>query len=159
MFLCACSNTGRSRLADYWLCPLHDLEAEEGSHYWQMSSSANHALLSFVPILSLSCDGKEQLVKELLLSYHVQLLSVSGSSYWLTEPTQDVLQKALSEIHCGDSSVFLPPRLHVWYSQVKVYLLEGQGKSHHGSRISVLLKLLLFKVLLKVPHGTKMKNH
>lgn len=69
-------------------------------------SSANHALLSFIPILSLSCDGKEQLVKELLLSYHVQLLSVSGSSYWLTATTQDVLQKALSEIHSGDSSVF-----------------------------------------------------
>lgn len=42
------------------------------------SSPANHASPSLVPILSLSYGGKEQLVKELLLSYHVQLLSVSA---------------------------------------------------------------------------------
>lgn len=69
------------------------------------SSSANHALLSFVPILSPSCDGKEQLVKESLLSYHVHAPSVSGSGYRLTANTQDVLQKALSKTYSGDSSV------------------------------------------------------
>lgn len=64
---------------DYCPCPPHALEAEEGERCWQMGSSpANQASPSLVPILSLSYGGKEQLVKELLLSYHVQLLSVSA---------------------------------------------------------------------------------
>lgn len=48
-------------------------------------------------------DGREQLIKEFLLSSPVQLLS--GSSHRSTAPTQDVLQKALSEIRARGSAV------------------------------------------------------
>lgn len=88
----------------YRLCPLGDLEAEEGESSWQMGSSLQTVLcchLSQFP--ARAGDGREQLIKELLLSSPVQLLS--GSSYRSTAPTRDVLHKALSEIHARGLSL------------------------------------------------------